>query len=253
MTQEQLSFDRYARMVWRAKWVIIAAAILAALMAALISYRQPPQHKATALLKIGRVWKEPIEDYFVTERVANTQSFLKGAANRVGLNAPQLRRSVHVEAILAGPRRNRAPVLLQITANADTAENAARNADAVAQEIVARHQTIMDETLKPHIERQHQLEARQKELESQQSSRELLLKIDAELDEVRTNNSLSNSPVTEKTHVVAEPTAEPVPRPSIVRAAGFAGSIAAVSAAILAALAVHLPQQSSPTQNDSDN
>src|SRR5262249_21343652 len=153
MTQEQLSFDRYARVVWRAKWIILAAAILAALAAAFITYRQPAQHRATALLKIGRVWKEPIEDYFVAEKVANTQSFLRGPASRAGISPHHLRRSAHVEAILAGPRRNRAPVLLQITATADTAENAAKNADAVSQEIVARHQAIMDEALKPHLER----------------------------------------------------------------------------------------------------
>lgn len=253
MQEEPLSFDNYARAIWKWKWLIISGALIAGALAWYLSTRIPPEHRALALVRIGRVWKEPIEDYYVTERIANTQSFLREAANRAGVNPRQLRRSVHTEALLSGPRRARNPVLLQVTATAEKEEDAIRYAGAVAQEIVARHQTIFDDALKPHLDRQRQLEEREKELAAQPSSRELLLRIESELDEVRTNNSLSNSPVTEKTRLLDDPTADPVPRRSSVWSAAVAASAAIVSLSFIAAVSAHFRRPSGTTSDAQNN
>lgn len=238
MSQEELRFDNYVRAVWRAKWLIIVASIAAAGIAAYLTHRQPAQYRAVALIEIGRVWKEPLEDYYVTEKVVNDPGFLKQAAAKSGFTPRQLKHAVRAEVLEGGGRRNRYPVLLQITATSES-EDAAQLADAAAKEVIARHEAMFEEILKPHLEQQMRLEAHQKELSSQPSARDLLLKVESELDQVRANNSLSNLTVTGKTHLIQEPTSEPVQRPSIWRPAAAAGSITAVALALGAALLAH--------------
>jgi hypothetical protein len=248
MSQEELNLDVYARAIWRAKWVILIVAIASGAVAAYWTYRQPVQHKAVALIRIGRVWKEPLEDYVVAEKVAGSQGFLREAAASAGLTPRQLRRSVRVETLQGGSRRNRYPVLLQVTATSES-DDANQLAEAVANQIVARHAAMFEEALKPHLEQQQRLEERQKELSSQPASRDLLLKLESELDTVRANNSLSNTPVTEKTYIIGTPASEQVARQSIWRPAAAAALIMGSATALFAALAARFRQQSGQNQD----
>jgi prophage DNA circulation protein len=248
MSQENLNLDTYVRAIWRAKWIIILVTIAAVAVAVFIARREPVQHRATAFIRIGRVWKEPLEDYIVAEKTAASTAFLKAAASRAGLNPRQLRRAVHVETLQGGARRNRYPVLLQVTATSES-DDAAQLVSAVADEIIARHEVLFEQALKPHLEEQRRLEDRQKELTSQPGARELLLRVESELDSVRANNSLTNTPITEKTHLISDPTSEPIPRQSIWRKAAAAGVVAAAATALLAAVAAHFRQPHQPEQH----
>jgi uncharacterized protein involved in exopolysaccharide biosynthesis len=253
MSQQELSLDTYARAIWRAKWLIIIGAIAAAAIAAVVVYQGPIQHRAVALIQIGNVWKEPIEDYFVAETVASSPGFLKDAAASANLNPRQLRRSVIVDVIQGGPRRARYAVLLRVSATSESSDDAVASATAVSKAIVVRHDKMFDEALKPHLEQQHRLEERQKELAAQAGSRELLLRVETELDDVRTKNSIAEASATDRSRVVEEPSSENVPRPSMLRPAAGAAALAAIVIAVLAALTAHFKRLDHPEANAANN
>jgi hypothetical protein len=248
MNAEEIRLDKYLIAIWRAKWLIAVGILLAAGVAYLLASRQPTVHKATALIKIGRVWKEPLEDPYITETIVNSAGFQKELAKKIDVNFRQLKRGIQAETIIAGPRRSRYPILLSITATSDeNADDAVRLAQSVADEVSARHEKLFDEALKPHIEQERRLEERYKELTAQgDAARDLLLKVEGELNEVKANNSLSNANVTEKTHLAVDVVPEGAARPAVWRNVAAAGLIAAVACVAAAALYGHFtPAQKS--------
>ena len=83
MNEEEITLDRYLIAVWRAKWFILLLVLASAGAAALLALRQPTLHTAAALIKVGRVWKEPLEDPYVTTEVANSQGFNRELAEKI--------------------------------------------------------------------------------------------------------------------------------------------------------------------------
>src|ERR1044072_7899942 len=245
MNEEEIRLDHYILAVCRATWFIILGVILAAGGTAYLASRQPTLHKAIALIKIGRVWKEPLEDPYITERVINNSGFLKELAQKTGIGPSKLKRSVKAEVDIAGPRKTRYPILVSVTATAEAGEDAVRFASAVADEVRARHELIFNEAMKPHLDEEHRLEERYKELAAQgAASRDLLLKVESELSEVKANNSLANPNVTEKTRLIEDVESDGVVRPDIWRKVASVALIAAVLSIAAAALtALFTPKQ----------
>jgi hypothetical protein len=240
LNQEELSLDRYAAAVWRAKWLILIGVIAAAAITAFLSAREPAQHRAVAHLKIGRVWKQPLEDPYITERVINSGGFLKEAGAQIGVSQHQLKRSIRAETVIAGPRRSRYPILLSIAAITDNGDDSIRFAQAAANAVIARHEEVFNEAIKPHLEQERRLEERRKELLTQPASRDLLIKVENDLDEVKLNNSLADANVTEKTHLVEGISAEAATKPGLWRNTAAAALIAAIALIVAAAMTVHI-------------
>ena len=249
MNEEEIRLDKYLNAIWRAKWLIILGVLLAAGISYFLASRQPTTYKASALLKIGRVWKEPLEDPYVTETIINSGGFQKEIAKKINVNPRQLKRSVHAETIIAGPRRSRYPILVSITATSDeSADEAVQLTKSVANELIEQHEALFNEAIKPHIERERRLEERYKELAAQpNASRELLLKVEDELNEAKANNSGSNANVTEKTHLAVEVVPEASAKPALWRNVAAASFVAAVACIAAAALVGHF----TPTQKSS--
>ena len=240
MNEEEIRLDHYILAVWRAKWFIILGVILAAGITAYLASRQPTLHKAIALIKIGRVWKEPLEDPYITERIINNSGFLKELAQKIGVSPSKLKRGVKAEVDIAGPRKTRYPILVSVTATAETGEEAERFARAVADEVRVRHEMVFNEAIKPHLDEEHRLEDRYKELTAQgAAARDLVLKVESELSEVKASNSLANPNVTEKTRLIEEVEADGVVRPEIWRKVSAVALIAAVLCIAAAALTAH--------------
>jgi hypothetical protein len=240
MNDDEIRLDRYVRAVWRAKWLIILGTLLAAIATAYLANRQPTLHKATALIKVGRVWKEPLEDIYITERIINSPSFLKSVAEKIGVSKRQLKQSTRAETIIAGPRKNRYAILVSVTATTENADDAAKFARAVADEISTQHDVLFNEAMKPHLEQQRRLEERYKELAAQgAASRELLFKVENELNEVKANNTVPSANVTEKTHLIEDVEADGIVQPEIWRKTAAAALLAAVACIAAAALVGH--------------
>jgi uncharacterized protein involved in exopolysaccharide biosynthesis len=236
MREETISLDRYLAAVWRAKWLIIIAVAGAAAITAFLGFRQPTLYTASALVEVGRVWKEPVEDTYTTTEVINSAGFAHRLAEKTDLKAGQLRRSVRAETVTAGPRRTRYPILVRITATTSSVDESERLASAVADAIIEDHGKLFDQALAPRLERQMRLEEMLKAQSNASSSEasEMSLRLQAELAEVKANNA--SPTVTEKTRLV-EPvvpgaTIAPSPWRSVAISA-FLALLSTVAAAIL--------------------
>ncbi|HKG21339.1 MAG TPA: hypothetical protein VKC34_05525 [Blastocatellia bacterium] len=238
---QDLKLDRYFAAVWRAKWLILLGAIAAAAATFLLARNQPAQYNATANLEIGRVWKEPLADYYTTAEMINSAGFLRELSEKSGIKANHLRRSVKAEAVEGGPRRERYPILIRIAALSGSAEEAAGIAEAVTSEVVARHDKAFDEAMSAHVERQRWLEKQIEELRAQPSpaGRELAIKLESELAEIKSNNS--SPTITRKSRMMEERVVSSAAvRPPAWRGVAVSALIAALVLAGAAALFDHL-------------
>ena len=198
----EVQLDKYVTAVWRAKWLILLLALVAAGVAYYFARQQPTTYKANAIIEVGRVWKEPLEDLYITEQTTNSSGFLHELANKIGVKPKVLNRSIQAETLTAGPRRSRYPTLLQITATTGSEEEATRLARAVADEIIARHDKLFDDALALHKAREQRLEEQLKEIKGQAASRDLQFKVEDELDTTRFNNT---SPTATRKTILTQP------------------------------------------------
>lgn len=242
-TTEELALDRAVFAVWRAKWRVLLIVLAVAAATAFIQSRQPVLYTAAASIKTGRVWKEPLEDYYVTSEIINSPAFARELADRTGLNPKQVRQGVSAKAVEGGPRRARYPILVRITATTESQDQSLALAQAAAEQVVARHEKIFQDAIRPHIERERRLEEQLKDAWLQSSTagqsfvtaRDLALKVEAELSEVRANNTTAT--FTEKSRLVEQQVvAGPAIRPPFWRPTALAALVAgllAVAAAII--------------------
>jgi hypothetical protein len=139
-----------------------------------------------------------------------------------------------VGALESGVPHSIYPILIRVTAKTESAEESVRLAQAVADEIIARHEKLFEEAIAPHLERQRQLEQRLKEIGSPPSDRDFAFKLEGELDEVKASNSSPTS--TDKTHLVEKVVPGAAIRPDIWRGAATAGLMAAIAGVAVACL-----------------
>lgn len=236
-TTEELALDRAVFAVWRAKWWVLLIVLAVAGATAFIQSRQPVLHTATASIKTGRVWKEPLEDYYVTSEIINSPAFARELVDQTGLKPNQLRQAISARAVEGGPRRARYPILVRITATTESQDQSLTLAQAAAEHVVARHEKIFQDAIRPHIERERRLEERLKDAwlqsstagQSFASARDLALRVEAELSEVRANNSTAI--ITEKSRLVEQQVvAGPAIRPSFWRPTALAALVAGLLA-----------------------
>ena len=233
--EDEIRLDGFFTWVWRGKWLIIVLVIIASGLAALMGLRRPELHTASALIEVGHVWGKPLKDIYASIEIANSAGFVQEVAGKLGVKPGHLGRSVEVGAIESGLPHSMYPVLIRVTARTDNADESVRLAQAVADEIIARHQAVFDQAIKPYLERERRLEHTLEELGSSASDRELAMKIRSELEEVKANNASPTA--TEKTQLVEKVVPGQTVRPDVWRGAATAGLIAAVVGVVVVSLA----------------
>jgi hypothetical protein len=230
--EEEIRLDSFFKWVWRGKWLIIFLVVVASGLAALMGLRQPETHTATALIEVGQVWGKPLKDIYVTVEIANSPGFVQEVAERRGVKAGQLSRSVQVSAVESGVPHSIYPILVRVTAKTESADESVRLAQAVADEIVTRHEKLFEEAIAPHLDEQHSLEQRWNQVQS--SATDFALKVKTALDEAKANNL---SPIsTEKTHLIEKIVPGATIRPDIWRGTATAGLMAAIAGVAVACL-----------------
>jgi hypothetical protein len=229
---DEVRLDNYFAAVWRAKWLLLL--VIAAAVAATFYYTrsQPVRYTANATLEIGSVWKEPLADTYVVEQNVNTAGFKHDLAQKIGVRPNQLKNSVQATTITAGPNRTRYAILLKITAITPDESQSIRFAQAVADELIARHEKVFTEALASPKAKQLRLEKHLERLYAQGgSSLELTIKVEDQLDEVKFNNT--SPTVTKPTSLVEPIVAEAVPPASAWNNAAAAGVLAAIAAVVI--------------------
>ena len=236
---DEVRLDPYLAAIWRAKWILLL--VIAAAVAATLYYSrsQETRYTASATLEIGRVWKDALADTYVVEQMVNTPGFKRDIAQKIGVKANLLKQNVQATTITAGPNRTRYPILLRLTASATDEAEAVRWAQAVADEVIARHEKLFTEALAPHHAKQLRLEKHLEKLTAQAGSPlDLVIKVEDELDDVKFNNTSPTS--TKKTEMVEPVVAEPIAPPSGYRNAAAAGVLAALAGVGVVALLTYI-------------
>jgi hypothetical protein len=233
--EEEIQLDGFFKWIWRGKWLIIFLVVVATGLSVVMGLRQPELHTATALIEVGHVWGKPLKDIYVTVEIANSPRFIQDVAEKAGVKPGLLNRSVQIGALESGVPHSVYPILIRVIAKAERADEAVNFAQAMADEIVARHEKLFEEAIAPHLDRQRRLELRLKEVGSNTSDRDYAFKIEAELDEVKANNSSPTS--TQKTQLVEKVVPGAPVRPDIWRGSATAGMIAAMAGVAVACLA----------------
>jgi hypothetical protein len=228
--EDEIRLDGYIASIWRGKWFILVAVALAGFVTAYLTWGRPT-YSSSALVQVGKVWKEPLEDLSTTSEVINSDGFLADLASKLGTPADRLKAAVHAETIVsAGPLRTSYPILVRVSAAAQTPEESARLVTAVTDEVVARHHVLYDRAIAPHLEHQRQLESA---IGADGRTADETIKLLASLDEVKSNNASPS--VTQETHLIEAVTPGPVTKPAILRPTITACLLTAVIAASVAA------------------
>jgi hypothetical protein len=226
---EEVRLDKYLSALWRGKWLILAAVLVSIAISAWAASAQRTLYTATALIEIGRVWKEPLQDHYTTREIINSAGFSEELARRAHLSPDLLKRGIRADVITAGPRRASYPILVRVVATAEQAEQSAQLARAVADEIISRHEELFRAALAPRLEQQRRLEERLSEAASSSAPRDDVTRLEAELVDLKARNS--SPPLTQKTQIVNDIVAEGVARQPIWRKVLAAAVIAALVAA----------------------
>ena len=231
---DQLSLDRYFAAIWRAKWLILILTITAAGVAWFIVHREPTTHTAVALVEVGRVWKEPIEDPYITKEMVNGATFLRDLAEKTGVKPHHLKRSIRADTVEGGARREKYPILVSIKATTENTEESVKLAQAAADALIARHEKLFDEAIAFHLASQRRIEQRLAEAQSSSGARDLVIKLEGELDEVKANNGSPTS--TRKTALIEPAAPGATVQPEVWRrvgAAAFMAGLIGIAAAVL--------------------
>lgn len=235
---DEIRLDRYVIAVWRAKWWIILVALAATAVAAFLINRQPAVFEATAQVEVGRVWNQPLKDLFVTAETAGSPGFIHELAGKLGVAPKQLTRALQVEPLVSGVPHARYAIMIRVTATTDTPDQSVHFAQAMAEQIVAWHDEIYEAAMRPHRERQQQLEEQIKSLLSSPASRDTAIKLESELEEVKTNNV---SPMaTAKSHVVGKVVPGNAIKPPVWRSAASWGLVAGLIGVAAALIVGHM-------------
>jgi LPS O-antigen subunit length determinant protein (WzzB/FepE family) len=235
---DEVNLDKYFSAIWRAKWLILFVVIAAAAIAAYLAPKQSVLYTADAIIEVGRVWKEPLEDTYVTEQVLKSTGFMHDLAAKIGVKPKQLKNNVQSEAIIVGPRVSRYPILLKVTASAESESEAIRLAQAVADELISRHEKLFNEALAPRKAKEQKLEEQLKELKAQSSaSRDLLIKLEDDLDTAKFNNA--SPTITRKTALKETIVATAVVQPTSWRNTAFAALMALLACVTIVALVAY--------------
>jgi uncharacterized protein involved in exopolysaccharide biosynthesis len=145
---ESISADLapYIRAIWKRKWFITVIVLLSAAISLTLGLREPKVFAATALIKVGRIWSEPVEDPYILTEIMNSQPFLARVSERLSGNRrpKELASALSAERLEGGRARNRYVYLIRITARGGTPEEAKELAKAAADQTIEESQKKFD-------------------------------------------------------------------------------------------------------------
>lgn len=132
---DTIELDTSLRAVWRWKWLLLAGALVCAAAAAGWTMVGPPRFTTSALVSMGKVMGEELEDPYAVAQTINSPGFLAAVKTRTGNAAG----SVNAEALTGGQGRLERPTLVRITASAPAPDQAVAVGQAAVDELVERH------------------------------------------------------------------------------------------------------------------
>lgn len=151
---ETITLDPSLHALWRWKWLVLAGAILCSAVAAGVTYATPDRYTTTALVEVGRVMGEQLEDPFAVAQTLNSPGFQAAMRARARGSLPG---SVSAEALTGGQGRLEHPTLVRLTATAAAPDLAVTAGQTAVDELAARHKQRFEEALAGYREHERVL------------------------------------------------------------------------------------------------
>lgn len=76
-TRDELDLARFLLVIWKRRGVFACGMVACAALAAAYWFLAPPAFEAHVLVRVGRVWGEPVENVYQLSEVMNSDSFLE--------------------------------------------------------------------------------------------------------------------------------------------------------------------------------
>lgn len=137
LVSQAIELEPGLRALWRWKWLVLAGALVAAAIAAGVTMLGPDVFRTSALVEVGRVMGEPLEDPFAVAELVESAGFQQAAGARAG--GARVAGRVEATAVTGGQGRAERPVFVRVTATGTTPEEAVRAGQAAVDELLARH------------------------------------------------------------------------------------------------------------------
>ena len=128
---ETISLDPSLHALWRRKWLVLVGAIVCSAVAAGITMATTARYQTTALVEVGRVMGEQLEDPYAVAQTINSAGFRAAMREKAG--------NVAAEALTGGQGRLERPTLVRVTASGISADQAVAVGQAAVDELAARH------------------------------------------------------------------------------------------------------------------
>jgi hypothetical protein len=133
---ETIELDASLRELWRRKWLVLLGALAVAAVTAGISLSAPTRYQTSALVQIGRVMGDDLENAYAVAETIKSEGFQAAATARS--EAP-VRGRVSAEALTGGQGRTEHPILVRISAWGPTPQAAVAAGESAFDELIARH------------------------------------------------------------------------------------------------------------------
>lgn len=201
--QETILIDLapYIRTIWKYKWLIVLLLLVSTAITLILHLQQKPSYLATAHIRIGKVWNEPVGDPNVIAELVTKPAFLLKLNERLTKksNITSLSQAITAEKLEAGKGRARYVYLIKLTARAKQPEKAQELVKATAEEVIAQSNLVFDTAYAAYEQREKEQEAKLIELKNKISQpntaptelyekRLELQLLEQELFDVKTNN-----------------------------------------------------------------
>lgn len=248
------------RALWKYKWFIAIVVIGATAIAGLLVWREKSLFVATADIRVGRIWNEPIEDVNILLEKINGQPFQARLAERMDRKRADAL-AISAERLEAGKGRARYVYLLRLSAKAARPEKAQEILDAAVAQVLEESDKKFADTYAVYQNRENELKAK---IEAQKTAmaqtniapQELYSKrIELQLQEQElAEMSINNAPLKtfHTTRVEDNSPAKHIARSSTYRRIAMVAA-GALAFAILAVLAFELRHTLTANRKESAN
>jgi LPS O-antigen subunit length determinant protein (WzzB/FepE family) len=158
----------YIRAVWKYKWLIIAFLAISISITLALHLQEKPSYLATAHIRIGKVWNDPVGDPNVIAELVTKAPFLLKLNERLPKksNINSLSQAITAEKLEAGKGRARYVYLIKLTARAKQPEKAQELVKATAEQVIAESNLVFDAAYSAYDKREKEQEAKLAELKN---------------------------------------------------------------------------------------
>lgn len=156
----------YIRAIWQRKWLVVSMVLVSLIATLAWGRREKTVYQATAHIRIGRVWNEPVSDANVLIELADGDPFLARVRKRLSSkhSVAKLARQIKAERLEAGKGRSRYIYLVSLTSQADSPELAQELVQAAADQVLADSNQSFDTASALYLEREKELTQKVKDL-----------------------------------------------------------------------------------------